>query len=814
MNTTSSEPPPFTNESTHSNNDKHLLKKKSVIYDKEGNEYKKKLRKIFSSNDLENSHPHGKTSRVQQQQQQQSLDDSNIPTTSSYASFSDLIHHQDQQQPLPFKPYYKCGDVVQFRDRSQTVTQIGFVYHKKASALHEKERVPKCVVYMLSDEKYWILEWLLMKENDIEVGERTFEATGDSSTTDPLHHHGNSLAVMNLNNYSSVSSSNVDRSNTKTIEKPALLPSASVGSENNSSHAALMLNNGPCTNQSLQLQTTSCVGSSQKNDSLSSFMQSQTPTSNISNHSTITSRFNALHQQMNNTKHALLNSAQLSPFSHGVAKSLIHTATTAHGCNALMHHKGHNNILSSPASLQKLSSLLQLKHGSKNVVANFKDSCLHDPSMREHQEQQMQDEQENDHTKQSSCNNLTLQSSSNHQRISNTNITSTLGQNLLDHNIFRPICTSSEDLDNLDQSSCAHPTNQPYSKKNSSSSFLFASQNHNHHKSQLAHYSVLQPNINQSSAESTNRDNINNNTRLSVSAPTSEGGAEQQSESELLTNQNNNEFNRTVSFQQQQVNSTAGLALPSNNTSSNNNNNTNNSTTNQLGINNKTITIPPSSSLQSASMNQFFIQPTPSTDQSSDANSNFKKQIMLNHIHQRQQLVNQQLGELLNQQKRASSLAANSGNFAGSSQNVNGQMNVLNMTGSNALPSHQYNIQPSSGPFSQTTILFFNHNFELRPTDLLQFLVIQVKDGQTLKASCLNPVVSYDNETLLMLNEISNRVNMNSLSSLDEELSKFVHSSPLLISMPPQDEPCSVLLVLMKNFVPVTSPLLFEYMLP
>ncbi|KAG2388528.1 hypothetical protein C9374_000692 [Naegleria lovaniensis] len=764
----------------HTDNYKHLLKKKSVVYDKEGNAYKKKLRKIFIGQDLQpQQHPQqylylqgGPTSAEQDistsnsAAQSSSAPQSSTTTRDHHDSIitNTLIHteqsatnfvcasssskdiHQEgiriNNTTCP-KPFYSVGDAVRFREHSQLVTQIGFVYHKKASSLHEKERVPKCVVYMLSNEKYWVLEWLLMKENNIEVGARVFEGKTDSMSSSSL-----------LNSTGARTGEQARSAEHDTTLDNTLL--------NNNS-------NQPHMNQqhSVAEGTNSTPSDFNKGESIHGHCMQQ---QDACNHSTITSRFNALHQQSSNKlAHGgqQPHSTQLSPFSHGIAKSLIHTLTTAHGCNSLMHQKSNHNLCT-PASLQQLITLFQPKKSQNsnyamvtNVDNNNKEKCNH----------HAEDNKPNaPHVDQCPIDSEQV-------------VFATPIKNL--SNAFRPITSVAEDFANN-----IMPPNEIMSDPKKKLSLLLVSSHHpSKRKKQLAHNSVLltsQLNNKQHTTVENNNYQINTNNNIRVNS------AGEQSEQHSNIASNNNNQNHSSCF------------APSNNSTINNT---------YSGIHS---TIP-------SNMNQFFIQPPSSssnTDQSNDANSSFKKQIMLNHIHQRQQLVNQQLMELLNQQKRSSSSSLNSsGGFTGASQkfeNQNNQLNVLNI--SNNAPSQQahfqYNIQPSSGPFSQTTILFFNHNFDLRPTDLLQFLVIQVKDGQTLKASCLNPVVSYDNDTLLMLNEISNRVALNSLSSLDEELSKFVHSSPLLISMPPQDEPCSVLLVLMKNFVPVTSPILFEYTLP
>ncbi|KAL9652599.1 hypothetical protein ABK040_000166 [Willaertia magna] len=155
-----------------------------------------------------------------------------------------MTNNDETIQPTVI-PYFQLGERVQFRDKSQTVDKIGYVYHKKASSLHEKERVPKCVVYMLSEEKYWVLEWLLMKENNLPVGERLFESDNPSSTS---HHNDNYSTQQQVNSgasrsiHKSASQTSIQSiANTNNVNNYNNNNTGGLGMPRSSSHTSLHL---------------------------------------------------------------------------------------------------------------------------------------------------------------------------------------------------------------------------------------------------------------------------------------------------------------------------------------------------------------------------------------------------------------------------------------------------------------------------------------------------------------------------------------------------------------------------------------------
>ncbi|EFC47034.1 hypothetical protein NAEGRDRAFT_78922 [Naegleria gruberi] len=741
----------------------NILKKKSVIYDKDaGGVYKKKLRKIFTSTDPEmnphnaNTHHFDSSNNIGASDSFSALLMDATTTNTANNATSSTNHHQNtnsnghassnghsesagSHHDITVKPFYNIGDIVMFRERSQTVDQIGFVYHKKASSLHEKERIPKCVVYMLSDEKYWVLEWLLMKENNIEAGERTFESS-EKSSPPPLNAPSttSNLGATGNNSHNSHNGHNNIVNNNMTSSK----------SNNNLN----LLNN--------------LMGSSNNNNNMEIPTNGTNPAQNGSlNNSLMTSRFGHHHTQNGNVPNGFLNNT--NGHYHGITKS---TKTSSSSIQLSQHL---TSLLSSLDSKFSNPSAASLTFDNEATMMDDEDNSEKNPFS-------------------SSSNQIpqTLQSEPSNKLSSRT------------QNAFH---TSSASATN-------NNTSPPHHQNNSVAAVMSAEVK----ELLLSHPFLSQKNVSTS----------NQSQQLSSATTTT-----------TSSNRNANNSSSATSSQPNLTRASSSSNINSNSVNNNNNNNNNNTTTtmeklaqqsqfNLFGNGSANIgggndggsmmgsganglhhsmnsmrRIPSNGNIglgnNMGNMNQLFASDV------NDANSQLKKQIVLNHIQQRQQLVNQQLMELLNQQNRRpmSSFPIPSSKY---------DLNLLNIAN-----NYQYNITPSYGPYSQPAIVSFNHNFELRPTDMLQFLIIQVKDGQNLKAFCVNPVISYDNDTLVALNDLSNRVTLvganGNIPNLDEELSKFVHSSPLLVTLPPQEEPSNVLIVLMKNFIPITSPLLFEY---
>lgn len=741
----------------------NILKKKSVIYDKDaGGVYKKKLRKIFTSTDPEmnphnaNTHHFDSSNNIGASDSFSALLMDATTTNTANNATSSTNHHQNtnsnghassnghsesagSHHDITVKPFYNIGDIVMFRERSQTVDQIGFVYHKKASSLHEKERIPKCVVYMLSDEKYWVLEWLLMKENNIEAGERTFESS-EKSSPPPLNAPSTTSNLGATGNNSHNSHNNIVNNNM-----------TSSKSNNNLN----LLNN--------------LMGSSNNNNNMEIPMNGTNPASLIPqngslNNSLMTSRFGHHHTQNGNVPNGFLNNT--NGHYHGITKS---TKTSSSSIQLSQHL---TSLLSSLDSKFSNPSTASLTFDNETTMMDDEDNSEKNPfsSSSNQIPQTLQSEPSNKlssrtqnafHTSSASATNNNT-SPPHHQNNSVAAVMSAEVKELLLSHPF--LSQKNVSTSNQSQQLSSATTTTTSSNRNANNSSSATSSQPN-----LTRASSLS-NINSNSVNNNNNNNNNNTTTMEKLA--------QQSQFNLFGNGSANigGGNDGGSLMGSGANGlhhsmNSMRRIPSNG---------------NIGLGNNM-----------GNMNQLFASDV------NDANSQLKKQIVLNHIQQRQQLVNQQLMELLNQQNRRpmSSFPIPSSKY---------DLNLLNIAN-----NYQYNITPSYGPYSQPAIVSFNHNFELRPTDMLQFLIIQVKDGQNLKAFCVNPVISYDNDTLVALNDLSNRVTLvganGNIPNLDEELSKFVHSSPLLVTLPPQEEPSNVLIVLMKNFIPITSPLLFEY---
>lgn len=641
-----------------------FLKKKSVIYDKENGAYKKKLRKIFTGNlnSLLSSSEHPSEG------------------TLNHADGSDHPHPHDNNHEITVKPYYNLGDCVVFREKPQTVDQVGYVYHKKASSLHEKERVPKCVVYMLSDEKYWVLEWLLMKENNLQVGERTFEA--DSPSAVPQ-------------------SSNQGTSSTNT---QLVNPPQSSSSNNALNVAGSML--GMMLNQGLTPSHSSTSLSSQTN-----------------------------------------------------AATRIHTNTHHH--NPHHHHNNGNRNQQSSGIMKRTSSKTNLSGlNVQQLMMGLAGNV------------------------QGSSSGTNVAPMGNYQTTSFSSL-------LLDGNEENKMHPNGMDEEGDEITSPPSSNNSSGSSTGNMYSSMMGAGQSDQQRSQNFYHNVA------NMPKSVSMDNLQKNSvKTNFQVPLSSSANRITSGLETNNSSSNIELSGTAAHLDSNITNPSDF----------------------LSLASSSINMPSSSGSTAASMRRVgSLGASLSTlnngtnssllvgqqqDPSGDGMNMMQKQMALNRIHQKQQFVNQQLTELLNQQRIMKQ----------SRFNTSRDMDSMNIT-QNA--QYHYTISPMSGPYSQSTIVCFNHNFELRPTDLLQFLVVQPSsDGQNLKSTCLTPVISYDNETLVALNEISTQVitGQNGVSmNLDEELAKFVHSSPLLLTMPVQEEPCSVLVILVRNFVPISSPLLFEY---